>query len=393
MTTSLALRQAAGALDAASGTLADRSESLTHDGDALLWAGLSGDASLVASRNLQHYARQLEPEAQQMRLAAGLLHTYAELHARLEDLEGRAVLALGGAAATPLLVALRGIGDGLDWACARSIDALCTGTLPEPPQWLGDFEDLSVDSIHELNLVTSSDFVQELARSNPDIRLLEISEGRMVAIVPPPGEQVSTEPASVTTFIEGVGSAEPEKWQRTIDRTRQIAQATGGPVIAWAGYAAPPGLAHGVHAEPAQRAGRDLSRFQRSLRQRYPEARQTAVGYSYGSVVAGSAATQPEGLAADDLVLLGSPGAVAESARDYHLHGDDPQVHALTAKGDPIDAVASPWGGIHGPDPTSRGFGASPWPDPVYGDHGSYFSDSRFFAHLGDIARGKAGGS
>ena len=114
MTTSLALRQAAGALDAASGTLADRSESLTHDGAALLWAGLSGDASLVASRNLQHYARQLEPEAQQMRLAARLLHTYAELHARLEDLEGRAVLALGGAAATPLLVALRDIGDGLD---------------------------------------------------------------------------------------------------------------------------------------------------------------------------------------------------------------------------------------------------------------------------------------
>lgn len=392
MTTSLALRQAAGVLDAASGTLSKRSERLTHDGYALLWAGLSGNAPLVASRNLQHYARQLDPEAQQMRLAAGLLHTYAELHARLEDLEGRAVLALGGAAATPLLMALRGIGDGLDWACARSIDALCTGTLPEPPQWLGDFEDLSVDAIHELNLVTSSDFVQELARSNPDIRLLEVSEGRMVAVVPPPGEPVATEPASVTTFIEGVGSAEPEKWQRTIDRTRQIAQATGGPAIAWAGYAAPPGLAHGVHAEPAQRAGGDLSRFQRSLRQRYPEARQTVVGYSYGSVVAGSAAAQSEGLEADNLVLLGSPGAVAESAQDYRLHGDDPQVHALTAKGDPIDAVASPWGGIHGPDPTSRGFGASPWPDPVYGDHGSYFSDPRFFAHLGDIARGKAGG-
>ncbi|WP_290223469.1 alpha/beta hydrolase [Corynebacterium confusum] len=346
----------------------------------------------MASRNLQYYARQLEPEAQQMRLAAGLMQAYAELHARLEDLEGRAVLALGGAAATPLLMALRGIGDGLDWACARSIDALCTGTLPEPPQWLGDFEDLSVDAIHELNLVASSEFVQEFTRANPDIRLLEVSEGRMVAIVPPPGEQVSTEPASVTTFIEGVGSADPEKWQRTIDRARQIAQATGGPAIAWAGYAAPPGLAHGVHAEPAQRAGRDLARFQRSLRQRYPGARQTVVGYSYGSVVAGSAATQPEGLAADDLVLLGSPGAVAESARDYRLHGDDPQVHSLTAKGDPIDAVASPWGGIHGPDPTSRGFGARPWPDPVYGDHGSYFSDPRFFEHLGDIARGKEGG-
>src|SRR5699024_10281132 len=107
----------------------------------------------------------------------------------------------------------------------------------------------------------------------------------MVAIIDP--LDVKTQPSSVTTFIEGVGSSEQSRWPTSIERSRPIAQATGGVTALWLGYQAPATLSRGIHAAPAESAGADLARFQRSLGQRFPSAKKVVTGYSYGSVVAG----------------------------------------------------------------------------------------------------------
>ncbi len=164
-----------------------------------------------------------------------------------------------------------------------------------------------------------------------------------------------TTPASLTTFVEGVHSSDPETWQRAVDRGRNLAKASGGPAVVWLGYQAPSSLPRAVHATPARTASQELARFQRSLGRRYPQAKRTVVGYSYGSVVTGHAAKQER--IAEDVVLVGSPGTGAGHASE--LHG---RIWAATNANDPIAITTGPHAGIHGPDPTIDTFGATPLP-------------------------------
>ena len=128
-------------------------------------------------------------------------------------------------------------------------------------------------------------------------------------------------------------------------------------------------------------AGQELVRFQRGIGKRYPGAKRTVVGYSYGSVVTGYAAREEE--IASDIVLVGSPGTSAQHARE--LHGT---VWAATNDNDPIAIATGPLSGIHGPDPTTQSFGATPLPgaDGLPGDHGSYWENPQFLRGLGTVA-------
>ena len=106
------------------------------------------------------------------------------------------------------------------------------------------------------------------------------------------------------------------------------------------------------------------------------------MGYSYGSVVTGHAAKEDK--IADDVVLVGSPGAGVSHSSE--LHG---RIWAATNAHDPIAIATGPHGGIHGPDPTTDAFGATPLPgaDDLPGDHGTYWEDPRFLRGLGQVAR------
>ena len=353
------------------------------------WVSLAlwGQAADAARTSLRRTTDSLLAQAQQMRAAAGILALYAPLQEQLERLRvdltawaGRADATSVGRQASRLLSQLDALADALDWACARQLTALCTPALAEAPSRLEDFSDLPLPQLHQVQLAMAGDNVRELAAANPDMSILETSPGRLVVLVDPEG--IGTQAAQVTTFVGGVGSSEPASWPSSLERARSLAKATGGPAVAWIGYSAPPSLPYAAHEEPARRGAAELTRFQRSLGQRFPRAQRIVVGYSYGSVVVGKAAREaPVG---EDVVLVGSPGASAAHA--HELHG---RVWSATNAQDPIAIATGPLGGIHGPNPAAPEFGAMPLPGASGrpGDHGSYWKDPAFLRGLGEVAR------
>lgn len=381
MSVAEALRAAADRMEISAAELSLYIDSSHHH-----WAdlALSGAAPDAARSSLRRATDTLLEPAQQMRLAAQIVSLYAPLQERIEQLRARALrFSKAPAFAEPASVVLGqldALADVLDWACARQLNVLCTPELAQPPSRLEDFSDLSLAEIHELQLSMASEEIHSLAAANPDLTVLEASPGQLVALVDPEG--IGTHAAQVSTFVGGVGSSSPESWPTAVERARTIAYATHGPAMAWIGYSAPSTVSRAAHEEPARRGAAELVRFQRALRQRFPHAQHILLGYSYGSVVVGKAAQQD--YVADDIVLVGSPGASVDSASQ--LHG---RVWSARNAEDPIAIATGPRGGIHGPDPSSPPFGAAvvPGTSSLPGDHGSYWKDPAFLRGLGIIAR------
>lgn len=385
-----ALRSAADLLTGDSRQLLDQALILGRAWETIPAAGFEGDAATATISRLHHLLTPLSVPAVQMHEVADVLDVAAALQADLDEAVARAIEVAdrftdAAPLVTLLLRDLRGLGDLLDFACARQIDLLCTQLTPGPVRRLGDAGELSVDAIHELALLDASPEIATLAAEHPDLRLLETSDGHLVAAVGP----LDTAD-SVTTIVAGVGSSDPQGWPTQIHRARSVAAATGGATVLWLGYTAPSSLAHGVPRSVAEHAAPRLRQFQADLAARNPGQHRTVVAWSYGSVVAGEAAggaASTRGLHADDLVLVGSPGVGVNHASDLRLIGDDPQVHAVTNPRDPIALVTTPIDGIHGKDPTSPGFGARVWTGDPVGGHSSYWEDPEFLANLGALAR------
>ena len=158
----------------------------------------------------------------------------------------------------------------------------------------------------------------------------------------------------------------------------------GNAVLAWVGYDAPDGV--GVLSERMARAGGALLAEGiddlRDDRAQDP-AHLTVVGHSYGATTVSLAATGPQGLRADDVVLSGSPGAGdAGSAADlgtrpghvWVLRDSHDPVAALGAAG-PLglgeDPALDSWGGTRmRAESADRGAWGG-WPRA---DHASYFT-------------------
>lgn len=134
----------------------------------------------------------------------------------------------------------------------------------------------------------------------------------------------------ITTFVSGVGSSEADSmantraWaQHEVEQART--QGRNIAVVAWHGYLAPANLVSAVGTYPAKVAAKELAAFQRELRERNPTARLNVTGFSYGSSVTGTAATREEGLEADRVTYLGSPGVGASNVEELKLmrHGEE----------------------------------------------------------------------
>ncbi|MBM7229537.1 hypothetical protein JTP68_03190 [Dietzia cinnamea] len=162
----------------------------------------------------------------------------------------------------------------------------------------------------------------------------------------------------VVTLVPGTGSSLTDLG-RTGERAGAVceaADAAGACVaVSWQGYDAPDGIVSaGSSAGPAWAHADDLRTFAAGLDAVEgldgDDAPHAAVGYSYGSVVLGAAAADPEGLAADLMIHVGSPGAGVESldrqwvdeAGVSRLAVDD-DVVAVTSRWDPV-----PWWSITG---------------------------------------------
>ena len=251
-------------------------------------------------------------------------------------------------------------------------------------------------------------YAHETART----RLLRLNA--LVAAVAPPGTQlllfdphgdgeavVATADVeasrSVAVLVPGMTSDLGDA--STLLRQARRLAAAGGPgtaAVMWLGYDAP-----GVHQAAGDASAKSgapaLQRFVAGLRATSALPQHvTVLGHSYGSLVAGIAAQR--GLAADDLVLLASPGVEADHASDLHLPVG--HVWAARASTDPIQLVfwppaLGPLLGVElppvfGPDPTSPAFGARHFPTGGAFGHSGYFdAGTQSLASLGRIVSGR----
>ncbi|MBZ8176563.1 hypothetical protein GP475_11160 [Corynebacterium poyangense] len=307
-----------------------------------------------------------------------ILETAAELERPVEQARFFALSLWSiSPAASMILHQLHTMTAVLDLYCAQYISELCTPAAPPPRRRFSDSSQLSAEEIHHLNLAHAPDHVRTLVTNNPDVTLLEVGDNTMVLAL---GDIDSAE--SITTLVAGVGSSDPQSWERQLTRLRHIHAGPNTASVLWLGYQAPSSLAHGAAAHAAKTAAPQLSEFQATLAHRSPAQRRVVVGYSYGSVVAGTAATQSPGLSTDAVVFVGSPGIPAHHAQDLGI----PEVYAVTGTRDDI-AWTSGWAsGIHGISPASPFFGAQLWPS--HSDHSSYFEDPDFQDRLKKVTTG-----
>ncbi|AUG80580.1 hypothetical protein CFP65_5900 [Kitasatospora sp. MMS16-BH015] len=195
-------------------------------------------------------------------------------------------------------------------------------------------------------------------------------------------------------YVPGLGTTVAAVAGRDADRALHVWQAAeradpaaGTASVVWLGYDPPPGLdrfgeqgldpAEVLSTERAERGATSYARFLAGLRAAHQgdPAHVTALGHSYGSTTVGLAARLPGGIAAQEVVLVGSPGVGADRADQ--LAADPGHVWVGEAENDPVtrlpaprDAAARLLGGVltaklgesdqryFGADPAGEAFGA-----------------------------------
>ena len=160
--------------------------------------------------------------------------------------------------------------------------------------------------------------------------------------------------------------------------------------IAWLGYDTPDSLPFGIpfpgpeaiFDESAEEAAATLPPFLGGINDGSRHV--TVIGHSYGSVALGLAAR--EGLAADDIVFLGSPGVRARNAGELGEYN----VWAGLNPKDPIRFVdtISVFGLGHGPQPAHAEFGARRFRTDGAVGHAYYIRDSEAVYNLARIIAG-----
>lgn len=185
---------------------------------------------------------------------------------------------------------------------------------------------------------------------------------------------------NVATLVPGTGTTwesvngQVERADRLANAASQASRDDDHSVITWIGYDAPNPL-QAAGSGKAEGAVDELSGFQdglRSTHQSTSPSHNTVIGHSYGSTVVGHTAQSQQGLDADALVFVGSPGVKAEHVSGLNLPADD--VYASTAENDKINEGLLGWGAghVHGPDPTDEGFGATVFPSAPGSEGGTF---------------------
>lgn len=148
--------------------------------------------------------------------------------------------------------------------------------------------------------------------------------------------------------------------------------------VAWLGYDTPM-LWEAPFPGPALTAGPLLSTALAGLaaNRRTNRPRTTVLGHSYGTAVISAAAAQPGRLQADSVVLMGSPGTLADHAADFEV--DPGRVFVADADRDWVAQLSQLDIEVFGPDPSYQRYGsvciAADMPDPSDSDHFHYYDE------------------
>lgn len=197
--------------------------------------------------------------------------------------------------------------------------------------------------------------------------------------------------ASVAVLVPGIrttpeGDLGPQVADARHVATAARAAAPGLSVagVVWLGYRTP-GFVGALSRDAAERGGPELDASLRGLAAARPASghgrpRTAVVAHSYGTVVTGQAADEPGRLAADAVVLLGSPGM-----RGGAHSLEAPEVYDAAGPLDPV--AASGW---FGTPPWMPGYGATPLPVTWLEGHTDYFDTTRpTLAAIGAVVAGK----
>lgn len=183
----------------------------------------------------------------------------------------------------------------------------------------------------------------------------------LAVVVPGVGTDVATGMDNVTSNA-----------LNTYDQSRLSDPGKSTAVVAWIGYDTPDSLADPAtvgtgHAEAgAAQLKSDVAGLE--ALGGGPRPKVTVIGHSYGSVVVGTAADK--GLAADDIVLVGSPGDAVDDANADYENVPDGHVYVGSNSDDVISMLDK-----FGDDPAEVGAGTIRFEaeDPKYNGHSNYF--------------------
>ncbi|MEW1657692.1 alpha/beta hydrolase [Streptomyces sp. NPDC093707] len=178
-----------------------------------------------------------------------------------------------------------------------------------------------------------------------------------------------------------------------IDRVGRLQQASvdngarSTAVVSWLGYDTPEPDGSMVDTERAEPGAEDLRAFTHGLRESHhgERAHMTVLGHSYGSTTVGLAASKGDGLDADDIVAVGSPGMTVDHAKDLHINPDH-----VWVGGAKDDAVSNHFSGLTlGEDPMKKEFGGTVIEVDTEGHGGYWDKGSTSLRNQGRIIAGR----
>ena len=196
---------------------------------------------------------------------------------------------------------------------------------------------------------------------------------------------------AVTVLVPGIATTPDDDLDAvTADAARAVAAvsaAGAGAVagVAWLGYR-PPRVVGILLRRRAAQAGPVLDDALDGMAAaraagRERDARVTVVAHSYGTVVLDEAADAPGRLAADAVVLLGSPGT-----EEFAPSFEGAEVYDAASLHDPIS-----WSGWFGPSPWAPLYGAEELPVAFGTGHSGYLDPGPTLTAIGGVVAGTGG--
>ncbi len=227
---------------------------------------------------------------------------------------------------------------------------------------------------------------EEAAGRQVQLHLLDLARDRVALGV---GDLDTAD--AVVVLVPGIWNSPGDDLDALLDDARAVAGAASDAAPAltvatllWLGYDSPAGPAQILGRGRAWDGGPALAASLAGLRAGRaavdaPDPRTTVLAHSYGTVVVDEAADVPGRLAADAVVLLGSPG-MEDDAASLEV----PEVYDAAAPDDPVAATG--WFG----DPTgSASYGSTGLPVEADTGHSGYYDDDRpTLAALGEVVAG-----
>jgi hypothetical protein len=267
------------------------------------------------------------------------------------------------------------------WLAAAFGPAVLAELARTRPELVGGLDGMPLETRFEANReLARRAGLDELADPDRHLLLLDVAGGRIAEVV---GDVATAE--HVAVVVPGMGN-DLEHFDVVLDKADAMRRTAAGldppedlAVVAWLGYDSP--TVDVLWDGAAAGGGPALVRLVDGLAMANPTATRTVVGHSYGTLVTGVALRS--GLDVDAVVLTGSPGVGAGSAREL---GDTP-IYAERAPGDYVS-----YSEHFGPDPTGPDFGATRLATGDTAGHSGYFDEGgEALRNLTLVAVGRAG--